>query len=166
MVTKVRVKELQLEYQARVDRADEIRRPYAGKSEVMGAEEAQEFDRMMDEADALKSEIERELKAEVHDKFMNTPAVEMIQPDGGGSGGSADGPDGPAKASKAFAAWLKYGDMALTNENIEGMKAFKALQVDVDTLGGYLVAPQEFVATLIQVVDDLVFVRGLSPSRR
>lgn len=118
---------------------------------------------MMDEADALKSEIVGELKAESQDKFMNTPAGKMIQPDGGGDdGGNAGGEGGKALAREAFKIWLKYGDWALTNPSFKGMDELKALQVDVDTLGGYLVAPQEFVATLIQVVDDLVFVRGLS----
>ena len=161
---KVRLNELQLEYQAKVNRANEIRVPYAGKSDSMNQEEIQEFDGLMADADRLMESIEQEVKAAVHDKFMDTPAGKVIHPGGGDGDGDSggDGPDGKAKGNKAFAAWLKYGDQALTNESIPGMKAFKALQVDVDTLGGYLVAPQEFVAELIQVVDDLVFIRGLA----
>jgi len=38
----------------------------------------------------------------------------------------------------------------------------RALQMDSDTLGGYTVAPQQFVADLIQAVDNLLFFRGLA----
>ncbi len=37
--------------------------------------------------------------------------------------------------------------------------ASRAIQADVDIVGGYLVAPQEFTATLIKFVDNLVFIR-------
>lgn len=38
----------------------------------------------------------------------------------------------------------------------------RALQMDSDTGGGFTVAPQQFVADLIQAVDNAVFVRGLA----
>ena len=38
----------------------------------------------------------------------------------------------------------------------------RALQKDSDTTGGYLSAPQEFFAQLIQAVDDAVFMRTIS----
>lgn len=38
----------------------------------------------------------------------------------------------------------------------------RALQMDSDTAGGFTVAPQEFVADLIQAVDNAVFFRGLA----
>lgn len=38
----------------------------------------------------------------------------------------------------------------------------RALQMDSDTLGGFTVAPQQFVADLIQAVDNAVFMRGLA----
>jgi HK97 family phage major capsid protein len=37
-----------------------------------------------------------------------------------------------------------------------------AMQVDIDTSGGFLVAPQQFLAQIIQAVDDLVFIRQLA----
>lgn len=36
------------------------------------------------------------------------------------------------------------------------------LQMDVDSAGGFTVAPQQFVADLIQAVDNAVFMRGLA----
>jgi HK97 family phage major capsid protein len=38
----------------------------------------------------------------------------------------------------------------------------RALQMDSDTAGGFTVAPQQFVADLIQAVDNAVFMRGLA----
>jgi len=49
----------------------------------------------------------------------------------------------------AFARYLRSGDKA----------ELRALQADSDTTGGFLVTPQKFVATLIQAVDDEVFMR-------
>jgi len=42
----------------------------------------------------------------------------------------------------------------------EGADELRALQADADTEGGYLIAPETFVAQLIKFVDDMVFVRG------
>ncbi len=49
----------------------------------------------------------------------------------------------------AFARYLRSGNPA----------ECRALQADSDTTGGFLVTPQKFVATLIQAVDDEVFMR-------
>lgn len=38
----------------------------------------------------------------------------------------------------------------------------RALQSDLDTAGGFLVAPEEFVAELLQDVDDEVMIRGMA----
>lgn len=38
----------------------------------------------------------------------------------------------------------------------------RALQADSDTAGGYLVTPEQFIAKLIQAVDNMVYVRGLA----
>jgi len=38
----------------------------------------------------------------------------------------------------------------------------RALQMDADASGGFTVAPQQFVANLIQAVDNLTFMRGLA----
>ena len=68
-------------------------------------------------------------------------------------------------------------DPSLNTESPEYRKAFaanlivpndrtkeeqRALQMDSDTAGGFTVAPQQFVADLIQAVDNLLFFRGLA----
>ncbi len=42
----------------------------------------------------------------------------------------------------------------------------RALQADNDTAGGYVAAPQQFVAQLIKAVDDAVVIRGLATITR
>ena len=44
---------------------------------------------------------------------------------------------------------------------IDALEA-RALQADLDTQGGYLVVPEQFVARLIQKKDDMVFIRPLA----
>lgn len=61
----------------------------------------------------------------------------------------------PAERSMvAFRNWLRSGSVAG-----EGAQEFRDLQAGSMAQGGFLVAPQQFVATLIQAVDDLVFMR-------
>ncbi len=56
----------------------------------------------------------------------------------------------------AFNAYLTDGFSAL------GGKHARAIQADSDIVGGYLVAPQEFVGKLIKFVDDLVYIRQVA----
>jgi HK97 family phage major capsid protein len=56
----------------------------------------------------------------------------------------------------AFARFLRGGQNPLT------MQEFRALQADLDISGGYTIPPEQFVARLIQAVDDQVFIRGLA----
>lgn len=59
---------------------------------------------------------------------------------------------GPTYAA-AFRAGLRHGP--LSNE-------FRALQADVDTAGGYLVTPLQFVNGLIKAMDNMTFIRQFS----
>ena len=57
---------------------------------------------------------------------------------------------------KALRAFLRGGHQGLTQEE------YRALQADNNEAGGYVVAPQNFARTLIQAVDDMVFIRQLA----
>ncbi len=46
--------------------------------------------------------------------------------------------------------------------NVEIMQDFRAMQADLDVSGGYLAAPEKFVAELIQDVDDAHVVRQIA----
>ncbi len=56
----------------------------------------------------------------------------------------------------AWVAYLRDGPGALKGKHA------RAIQADMDVVGGYLLAPQEFVAKLIKFVDNLVYVRQMA----
>jgi HK97 family phage major capsid protein len=55
----------------------------------------------------------------------------------------------------AFRSWLRTGTIAG-----DGAAELRALQAGTDTEGGFIVAPQQFVADLIKFVDNIVFMRS------
>ena len=62
--------------------------------------------------------------------------------------------DKPAELRmQGFRSWLKGGNTG------EGFAEFRALSVGTDVEGGFLVTPEQFVAQLIQAVDNQVFIR-------
>lgn len=67
-------------------------------------------------------------------------------------------PERPAdeKRDKAFRSWLRAGFGGINGDER------RALQVDLDTSGGYLVTPTQFVNTLIKAVDNVTVMRGLA----
>jgi len=66
-----------------------------------------------------------------------------------------DKADTPEKrAMKGFRTYLATGQVTG-----EGAEEFRALQAGNSAEGGYLVAPQQFVAELIKAVDDQTFIR-------
>lgn len=65
-------------------------------------------------------------------------------------------PDPQKEARDAFRKFLRNGYQVLSGPEQ------RALQMDSDVVGGFLVAPQDFVARLIKFVDDNVYVRQLA----
>ena len=61
----------------------------------------------------------------------------------------------PDEAKRAFQKFLRNGYAAMTE------REQRALQMDSDIAGGFLVAPQDFVARLIEFVKDFVYLRQL-----
>jgi len=57
---------------------------------------------------------------------------------------------------RATSQWLMRGQID------PNLRSKAALQMDSDTLGGYLVMPERFVAQLIQTLDEKVDIRGLA----
>jgi HK97 family phage major capsid protein len=62
-----------------------------------------------------------------------------------------------------FRSYLRGGMGAL---NGEGAEEFRALQAGNNVEGGYLIAPEQFVSSLIQAVDNAVFIRGRATKYR
>lgn len=150
----------------------------------MTAEEVTNFDKYMDDSDAVATQIADVRKSEDRSKRLNE-AVKTLETRNGRKTDPAD-PSGeqrdgkvikfekrrnPAStheirlgAEKRFAALAseEYRDQFrgwLRGEKIALPEEVRNLQMDLDTAGGFLVSPQEFVARLIQQVDDLVYIR-------
>jgi HK97 family phage major capsid protein len=123
------------------------------ESRDLNAEEAQQYDRVMAEVAKLKDQISRAETLEAEERDMNQPLNDPLRPSPNGTG-QAD-PREELRA-RAFGRFLRSGVQALNGEEL------RALQADNDTIGGYLVTPQQFSAQLIQALDNAVFMRQLA----
>ncbi len=68
--------------------------------------------------------------------------------------GAGEGRFATPEYRATFNAWLSAGQRDLPSS-----PEMRTLQADVATAGGYLQAPQQFIAELIKNVDDAVFIR-------
>lgn len=127
----------------------------AGDRELT-AEEENKYEAIMADVDAIGDKIDASEKREKQAKKidgimseMDVPVTDPIKPN----------PDERATAEYSK-AWRSY--LSGTNPGETKLWESRALQMDKDASGGYVVAPQQFVANLIKAVDDLTFVRSLS----
>lgn len=139
----------------------------AAEKRELTAEEDQSFQRAMAEADRLNKDIDRRMKVADEEQRAAEQAAEVERRaredeerrrrEGGGGGGPAsEGQDEQRAALRmaAFRGWLRTNRI-----EGDGAEELRALQLDVDTAGGYLAPPPEFMGELIKAVDDLTFVR-------
>lgn len=123
-----------------------------GENRDFSAEEQEQWDRMHAEMDKLKVRIERAEQLDATRGELDQSLNESHRPD--------PRPDGGAQENKEVrAAWKRFlrgGPGALSSQEM------RALQADADTLGGFLVAPQQFSTQLIKAMDNLVFMRRIA----
>lgn len=131
-------------------------------AEVEGREATQEernrYDALMADVDTKGDDIVRfERLAETEKKLATSQGTKAAkQPESAQSAPLERATATKSEARKAFQSWLRNGGEILTD------RERRALQMDQDIAGGFLVAPQEFVANLIQFVNDSVWMRQLS----
>lgn len=118
----------------------------------MSGDEEQEFDRLMDEADALDKQIAREQRVRDQERVIETDPEQRQE----SNGPDDSGDNGDDAQQRAFRAYLVGGRANLTPDQS------RVLNMGNDPEGGYLVAPQQFVEQLIQAVDDAVPLRPLA----
>jgi len=115
------------------------------------ADEQTQYDKMMADMDAKKSQIDRlEAALKIDDEMQaNGGGAQFCQPP------AASGKTGreSAEYKAAFEKFIINGVSALSPAEI------KAMAADPDAEGGYLVAPQQMVADLLKQVDDMVQLR-------
>lgn len=137
----------------------------------MTAEEQERYDRMFDDGQDLADRILRIERLEAAQREIADAPVSTTDP--------VQDQDGrrqvPTFESRALSAldpnWHMRGewsqlyqttDPAYINawrQYIAGYGETRALQVDLNTAGGYLVAPMQFVDQLIKSVDDMTYIR-------
>ena len=64
-----------------------------------------------------------------------------------------------------FRSWLVHGEEEAQRRDAEAFAEFRAQSAGIDTEGGYLVAPLEFVNQLIRDINDVTYIRDWSTVR-
>jgi len=130
------------------------------------AEETESYGKMETDFEALSDEIrdlekaekerlERKVRDEKRDQLMKATPKTPIEPDLT-SGKQLNEPKNyraTPEYEDAYRSFLVNGVSGLSNTEL------RALQADSDITGGFLVASEKFVATLIKDLEDAVFVR-------
>ena len=112
----------------------------AVEGEINAIQEQRALEKRIADAQSKSAELEDYGK-----RHQTTPVEKMISRN--------KRPNSGAQYSEEFRDWLRTGQMGYQ---------MRALQKDVDSAGGYTVAPEEFYAELIRNVDDLVQIRGMA----
>lgn len=126
----------------------------AAEGRSLSAEERANYEKHMGDFKALGDDIQREeLLAR---EELNLAAVVDQQVDLNSR--SAQGGEGRANSARVEQEVRAFNQFIRTGESAE----LRALQVDANTSGGFLVAPQQVVGNLIQAVDNAVIMRQLA----
>lgn len=147
---RVERRKLWEQMKAMLDTAEKEKRKFAAEEEAKYAKLEADIDAMKLKIDEAEKDEQRRSKigemAEEFEKRLDEP----IKPDG------KPNKDAVPIETRAFRHLLLDGIMAL------GPDERRALQMDIDTSGGYTILPQQFVNDLIKAVDNKVFFRGLA----
>lgn len=114
-------------------------------------EEQRQYDALMDEVSKLTADIQRRQLIEAAERELAQPLVEGVRPD----------PNGGDEARVAQWQNERLAELRrfIVDRNSPGSLQLRALQSATDVYGGYLVTPVQFVSTLIQAVDNAVYMR-------
>lgn len=121
---------------------------------ALTGEEDTNWNKMMNDADELRKQIDAEQR--LIDAEREIAAEEQRSDKTTRTDDKTKGPvhkRATPEYQEAFTAFLRGS--ATPDQK-------RALQSDIDTTGGFIVAPQQFVTTLIKSIDDEVFLRNLA----
>lgn len=136
------------EARAIIDKADAEKR-------ALNDEELAQHKKLIQRAQNIKAQIEA---AQAQEEEERQAAVRHDEEERSNGNRNGDAEEQRAeRQAEAFALWLRSGSAALTPE--QGAE-LRALAQDVQTEGGYLVAPQKFVEKVIMFLNDAVYVRS------
>lgn len=112
-------------------------------------EESAQWDKMFAASEEKREKIERMQRQIEAERALADVEIGTRDRDTG----RAKRANGAEEYAQAFASWCRDGF------NDAGALELRALQADLGASGGFLVAPEEFVNTLIKFVDDSVYIR-------
>ena len=129
------------------DAAKKYRDAHIGSDGTMTAEDAATYDRMVDDVDRMKKEIDRLERQEAIENEMNKPVSQPImnRPDDGQ-------PKEKEKRGTATDAY-KTAFWSMVRAKAMSYEIHNALKIGEDDHGGYL-APDEFERTLVEALED------------
>ena len=129
------------------DAAKKYRDAHIGTDGTMTAEDAATYDRMVDDVDRMKKEIDRLERQEAIENEMNRPVSQPIvnRPDDGQPKEKAKRGTATDEYKTAFWNMVRAKTMSYEIHN--------ALKIGEDDHGGYL-APDEFERTLVEALEE------------
>lgn len=148
-----------------------------GEKRDLTQEEQNNWDGMMNQADALRVQFEREERMAANETDLGDPVTASTRPDPSERGGGqriefrSRGMRGTDQTDPAWRDTPEWRNLLRTGQAgygagfrnfLRGQQVsaeVRALQADLDTQGGYLMTPIQMVDRIIQAVDDLVYIR-------
>ncbi|HMR01757.1 MAG TPA: phage major capsid protein [Candidatus Competibacter phosphatis] len=155
----------------------------AAGDRALTQEEQNNWDAMMNQADSLKATIDREERQLAQEAELGEATATASRPDPASTGSAGERGQqqriefrsrGMASVSSADPGWQESREWRrllrttapayqqwFTGYLRDGAIApeMRALQADLDSQGGYLVAPMQMVDQILRNIDDMVFLR-------
>ncbi len=163
------VKELREQAANLIEQARALQHKAEEEKRDLTDEESANFDRYIDDAEALEAKAEkaeadkarRSRLADVADRFADHRSRPRTQHDDISRVEPAT-PDREEVIRRGWETALRYHPDNLTTEQRGYISEARALQADLDVSGGYLTAPPQFNAQLIEAVRNDIVIGGLA----
>lgn len=135
------------------DAAKKYRDAHIGEDGTMSAEDAAAYDRMVEDVDRMKNEVERLERQQAIDAELNQPTAKPLT-------GKPLLPGMDEKTGRATDSYRNAFWKAMRNKTVRP-EVYNALEVGTDSEGGYLV-PDEYEHTLIEALEEKNIFRRLA----
>lgn len=127
----------------------------AAESRALTDEERGNYDAALRDAENIRETYERMERQAAIDAELDESRRQPPTEDRGGRGSEERETEESRTRREAFGRFIQHGRSALSADEV------RALSQSNPVDGGFLVAPQEFRGSLIQAIDDAVFMRQL-----
>jgi HK97 family phage major capsid protein len=149
-------------------RMKDIDQAAVAEKRTMTQEETNNWNAADKELNQLEEQLGRAERMQSLNGRLGSPEGKVIVPGDEDPEGRRKDPNDPIpkaqveKRKKAWEKYLRFGEMEMSHEERTAAKEYRDLQRDINTAGGYLMAPFQFVQDLIKTVDNMVYVRQLA----